>query len=110
MRLDCGVNIAFTAAQDDDNDDNEEVYDGGDGLYVDGLPSVDSCSWKAPWNEVTRQQERYLRSKYSLFCGICKIQRVLRLDPQYHNRSDTCYVAHSPNPNEVTTVPKLQFQ
>ncbi|KER23694.1 hypothetical protein T265_08461 [Opisthorchis viverrini] len=71
------------------------------GLYEDGVPNVDSCSWKARWNDVTRQQKRHLRFKYQAYCGICKIQRVLRINPIYHRRSDTCYVALTPNPNEL---------
>ncbi|KAF8572358.1 hypothetical protein P879_00256 [Paragonimus westermani] len=71
------------------------------GLFFDGTPNVDSCSWKAKWSEVTRQQKRYLRLKYHLFCGICKIQRVHRIEPEVHQQPDTCYVPISPNQNEM---------
>ncbi|RTG85460.1 uncharacterized protein DC041_0004831 [Schistosoma bovis] len=79
------------------------------GIYISGVPHVDSCSWKAPWNQVTREQKRYLRNRYSIQCGICQLQRVLFVDPIYHRNPKTCYLPISPNSNEMMCRDKFSL-
>nr|CAH8845976.1 unnamed protein product [Trichobilharzia regenti] len=43
------------------------------GIYVSDVPHVDSCSWKSPWSQVTKEQKRYLRKRYALHCGTCRV-------------------------------------
>ncbi|CAH8557131.1 unnamed protein product [Schistosoma rodhaini] len=79
------------------------------GIYISGVPHVDSCSWKAPWSQVTREQKRYLRNRYSIQCGICQLQRVLYIDPIYHRNPKTCYLPISPNSNEMMCRDKFSL-
>ncbi|CAH8846001.1 unnamed protein product [Trichobilharzia szidati] len=79
------------------------------GIYVSDVPHVDSCSWKSPWSQVTKEQKRYLRKRYALHCGTCRLQRVLYVNPVYHRDPNTCYVPISPNSNELMCRDKFSL-
>ncbi|KAH8877940.1 Metalloproteinase inhibitor 1 [Schistosoma japonicum] len=79
------------------------------GIYISDVPHVDSCSWKSPWSQVTREQKRYLRKRYSVHCGICRLQRVLFIDPFHHRNPNTCYLPISPNSNEMMCRDKFSL-
>ncbi|CAH8536671.1 unnamed protein product [Heterobilharzia americana] len=79
------------------------------GIYISNVAHVDSCSWKSPWSQVTKEQKRHLRKRYSLHCGICRLQRVLYVNPVHHRDPNTCYVPVSPNSNEMTCRDKFSI-